>query len=56
MLSYDNIAAMYEVYTAAMKTYRPYTMASFEPGILCSGGGRDDHYATPPWHSWVSCV
>jgi hypothetical protein len=19
-----------------------------EPGIYCSGGGRDDHYATPP--------
>jgi hypothetical protein len=28
----------------------PYTLAGFEPGILCSGGGRDDHYATPPGH------
>jgi hypothetical protein len=25
-------------------------MAGFEPGILYSGDGRDDHYATPPWH------
>jgi hypothetical protein len=23
-------------------------MAGFEPGIFCSVGGRDDHYATPP--------
>jgi hypothetical protein len=22
----------------------------FEPGIFCSGGGRDDHYAPPPGH------
>jgi hypothetical protein len=26
------------------------TLAGFEPGIFCSGGGRDDHYATPPGH------
>jgi hypothetical protein len=26
----------------------PITLAGFEPGIFCSGGGRDDHYATPP--------
>jgi hypothetical protein len=25
-----------------------YTLAGFEPGIFCSVGGRDDHYATPP--------
>jgi hypothetical protein len=24
------------------------TLAGFEPGIFCSLGGRDDHYATPP--------
>jgi hypothetical protein len=23
-------------------------MAGFEPGIFCSVGGRDGHYATPP--------
>jgi hypothetical protein len=23
-------------------------MAGFESRILCSGGGRDDHFATPP--------
>jgi hypothetical protein len=23
-----------------------YTLAGFEPGIFCSGGGRDGHYAT----------
>jgi hypothetical protein len=27
---------------------KPYTQAGFEPGIICSVGGRDDHYATPP--------
>jgi hypothetical protein len=26
----------------------PYTLAGFEPGIFCTVGGRDDHYATPP--------
>jgi hypothetical protein len=25
-----------------------YTLAGFEPGIFCSVGGRNDHYATPP--------
>jgi hypothetical protein len=30
------------------KTLKPYTLAGFEPGIFCSVGGRDDHYATPP--------
>jgi hypothetical protein len=25
-----------------------YTLAGFEPGNFCSGGGRDDHYATLP--------
>jgi hypothetical protein len=30
------------------KTYKPYTLAGFEPGIFSSGGGRDGHYATPP--------
>jgi hypothetical protein len=27
---------------------KSYTQAGFEPGIFCSVGGRDDHYATPP--------
>jgi hypothetical protein len=27
-----------------------YTLAGFEPGIFCSVGGRDDHYASPPGH------
>jgi hypothetical protein len=30
------------------KTYQPYTLAVFEPGTFCYGGGSDDHYATPP--------
>jgi hypothetical protein len=25
-----------------------YLLKIFEPGSFCSGGGRDDHYATPP--------
>jgi hypothetical protein len=32
---------------------KPYTLAGFEPGIFCSVGGRDDHYATPPGHPTV---
>jgi hypothetical protein len=31
------------------KFQKPYTLAGFEPGIFCSVGGRDDHYATPQW-------
>jgi hypothetical protein len=27
---------------------KPHALAGFEPGIFCSGGGTDDHYATPP--------
>jgi hypothetical protein len=27
---------------------KPCTLARFEPGIFCSVGGRDDHYATAP--------
>jgi hypothetical protein len=26
---------------------KPYTLAGLEPGIICSAGGRDDHYTTP---------
>jgi hypothetical protein len=29
-----------------IKSLKPYTLAGFEPGIFCSGGGRDDRYAT----------
>jgi hypothetical protein len=28
------------------KVIKPYTLAGFEPGIFCFGGGLDDHYAT----------
>jgi hypothetical protein len=38
ILSNSNITAV----------YKPFTLARFEPGIFCSVGGRDDHYATPP--------
>jgi hypothetical protein len=31
-------------------TKKTFTLAGFEPGIYWSGGGRDDHYATPPEH------
>jgi hypothetical protein len=27
---------------------KPYTLAGFEPEIICTVGGRDDQYATPP--------
>jgi hypothetical protein len=27
---------------------QPYTLSGFKPGIFFLGGGRDDHYATPP--------
>jgi hypothetical protein len=30
-----------------IKTNKPYTLGGFEPGIFCSVGGRDDHFATP---------
>jgi hypothetical protein len=30
-----------------INSYKPYTLAGIEPGIFCSVGGRDDHYATP---------
>jgi hypothetical protein len=29
---------------------KPYILAGFEPGIFCSIGGRDHHYATPQGH------
>jgi hypothetical protein len=31
-------------------------LAGFEPGILCSGGGRDDHFAKPPGPFFSSLV
>jgi hypothetical protein len=31
-----------------INSLKPYTLAGFEPGIFCSVGGPDDHYATPP--------
>jgi hypothetical protein len=40
ILSFDNSIAMYQ----DLKT-KTYTLAGFEPGIFCSGGGHD---ATPP--------
>jgi hypothetical protein len=36
-----------------INSYKPYTLAGFKPGIFCSVGGRDDHYATPPGQSVV---
>jgi hypothetical protein len=33
------------------KGLKPYTPAGFEPWIFCTGGRRDDHYATPPGQS-----
>jgi hypothetical protein len=29
---------------------KPYTLAGFEPGIICSVDGCDDYYATPLGH------
>jgi hypothetical protein len=31
-----------------MISLKPFTLGGFEPVIFCSGGGRDDHYATLP--------
>jgi hypothetical protein len=31
-----------------IKSYNPCTLAGFEPTIVCSVGGDDDHYTTPP--------
>jgi hypothetical protein len=31
-----------------IETYKPYTLAGFERGIFCSGGGRDANCVTPP--------
>jgi hypothetical protein len=36
--------------TLCINSYKPYTLAGFEPRIFCSVGGRDDHYDTPPGH------
>jgi hypothetical protein len=30
-----------------INSLKPHTLAGFKPGIFCSVGGRDDHYATP---------
>jgi hypothetical protein len=35
------------------KYLNTYTLVGFEPVIFCSGGGRDDHYATPPGQELV---
>jgi hypothetical protein len=42
----DNV---YWVLTQDCNVWRPktYTLARFEPGLFCSVGGRDDHYAMP---------
>jgi hypothetical protein len=34
--------------TGMYQDLKTNTLAGFEPGIFCSEGGRDDHYATPP--------
>jgi hypothetical protein len=49
---------------SAWRPKKPYPPAGVDPGIFCSGGGRDDHCATPPglWRliyiirQIVSCV
>jgi hypothetical protein len=56
-LSFLNILKHY-FFSAALQcknSYNPYTLAGFEPGIFCSVGGRDDHYAAPPGHNLV-CI
>jgi hypothetical protein len=44
----DNI--YYQHHNVAIKALKPCTLEGFEPWIFCSGGGRDDHYATMPGH------
>jgi hypothetical protein len=39
----DNSTAMYILRPKNLTPWR-----DFEPGIFCSGGGRDGHYANPP--------
>jgi hypothetical protein len=36
-----------------METKKPYTLAGFEPGNLCSVGGREVHSAIPPSRATV---
>jgi hypothetical protein len=55
-LRFDNSTAIY----VHIKTLKPYALAGFEPGIFCSVGGRDNHYATLPGkvafvHMYVLC-
>jgi hypothetical protein len=45
-LSYDNSTATY-------KFPKPFSLEGFEPGIFCSVGGLDDHYATLTGHEPV---
>jgi hypothetical protein len=40
ILSFDKSTAMY------ILRPKTYALAGLKPGISCSGGGRDDHYAT----------
>jgi hypothetical protein len=49
ILSYDSSTGMHKF------LIKPYTLAGFEPGMLCSVGGRDDHCATPPWLAHKFC-
>jgi hypothetical protein len=40
----------FQVMTTArqhINSLKPYTLVGFEPRIICSVGGRADHYATP---------
>jgi hypothetical protein len=54
---------VYWVMTSALQCiniWKPYTLEGLEPGILCSWGGRDDHYAmSPGWliaiHTFAFC-
>jgi hypothetical protein len=42
--------------TAKYQDLNKFHPAGFEPGIFCSGGGRDDHYATPRRTMYVSIL
>jgi hypothetical protein len=33
---------------AFIKYFKPYLTAGFKPTVFCSGGGRENHCATPP--------
>jgi hypothetical protein len=53
-IKYTQLQCIFSFLTTALQCIRlenlTYTLVGFEPGIFCSGGGRNDHYATPSYY------